>query len=224
MAKEEGPCSVASCVGPSRSKGLCSFHYKRQWAGVPLDRPIVYKGARRVGKICEQDGSVRPIKTWNLCGTHHERKLNGLDMSAPIRKGQVAGSTKYTTPIEYRNAEVKVSRCVMAGCDLIPRRFYLTCKSHTSRLIRFSLTPIQFQAILDTESCQSCGESFGGLESSRHIDHDHSCCPRPMRKCCGLCIRGVLCQGCNTGLGAFREDESKLLLGVQYLRRTDNIT
>jgi hypothetical protein len=35
------------------------------------------------------------------------------------------------------------------------------------------------------------------------IDHDHSCCPtdKTHRKTCGKCIRGLLCEGCNTFLG-----------------------
>jgi hypothetical protein len=28
-------------------------------------------------------------------------------------------------------------------------------------------------------------------------DHDHACCPRRLKKFCGLCNRGLLCFGCN---------------------------
>ena len=28
-------------------------------------------------------------------------------------------------------------------------------------------------------------------------DHDHACCPRRLRKFCGLCNRGLLCYTCN---------------------------
>lgn len=30
------------------------------------------------------------------------------------------------------------------------------------------------------------------------IDHDHDCCPSG--RCCGHCIRGILCKGCNSNL------------------------
>jgi hypothetical protein len=36
------------------------------------------------------------------------------------------------------------------------------------------------------------------------VDHDHTCCPTDRahsRKTCGKCIRGLLCEGCNTRLG-----------------------
>ena len=35
------------------------------------------------------------------------------------------------------------------------------------------------------------------------VDHDHKCCPtdKTHRKTCGNCVRGLLCEGCNTTLG-----------------------
>ena len=36
------------------------------------------------------------------------------------------------------------------------------------------------------------------------VDHDHKCCPTPRggnRQTCGECIRGLLCENCNTDLG-----------------------
>lgn len=35
-----------------------------------------------------------------------------------------------------------------------------------------------------------------------HVDHDHACCPCVgTRYTCGKCVRGILCDGCNTRLG-----------------------
>jgi len=52
---------------------------------------------------------------------------------------------------------------------------------------------------------------------SLHVDHDHSCCPGD--KSCGACVRALLCDRCNRGLGFFRDDERILDAASQYLRR-----
>ena len=48
------------------------------------------------------------------------------------------------------------------------------------------------------------------------IDHDHACCP--LNKSCPECRRGLLCQGCNRGLGFFKDNEDALISAAQYLR------
>lgn len=34
------------------------------------------------------------------------------------------------------------------------------------------------------------------------VDHDHACCPMPMRSC-GRCVRGLLCSACNIAVGFY---------------------
>lgn len=64
------------------------------------------------------------------------------------------------------------------------------------------------------KGCAICGsrESAGGARL--HIDHDHS--HRPGASGCPECVRGVLCNKCNTGLGGFRDDVPTMLLAVAY--------
>lgn len=42
-----------------------------------------------------------------------------------------------------------------------------------------------------------------------HLDHDHTTGK----------LRGVLCRGCNVGIGCFREDPVALAAAIQYLLR-----
>lgn len=51
-----------------------------------------------------------------------------------------------------------------------------------------------------------------------HVDHDHACCPGV--KTCGNCLRGLVCNNCNAGLGFFRDSESLLYAASAYLTRS----
>ena len=52
--------------------------------------------------------------------------------------------------------------------------------------------------------CAVCGEV---LTLKYHIDHDHLTGK----------IRGLLCRGCNLGLGFFQDSVPKLMAAIQYL-------
>jgi hypothetical protein len=69
-------------------------------------------------------------------------------------------------------------------------------------------------------SCWACQEDVlikikvprkGTYRYNFALDHDHSCCPGPFS--CGQCLRGLLCQRCNTGLG-FLQDDLTIILGM----------
>jgi hypothetical protein len=71
------------------------------------------------------------------------------------------------------------------------------------KLKRMGLTPERFGEMLETQeyACAMCRTPF--QEDQRIcIDHDHACCPpsTPTR-CCGKCVRGLLCLTCNIALG-----------------------
>ncbi len=48
------------------------------------------------------------------------------------------------------------------------------------------------------------------------IDHDHSCCPG--KSSCGKCIRGLICDRHNLGMGYFHDDPNDLAKAARYLR------
>lgn len=75
---------------------------------------------------------------------------------------------------------------------------------------RYGMTLDDWQTLwaAQSERCGLCGaaETDGKYW---HVDHDHTS---------GV-VRGILCHGCNTGLGNFRDDPSRLELAINYLRR-----
>ena len=63
-------------------------------------------------------------------------------------------------------------------------------------------------------SCEICGTS-----DKLVVDHDHACCAGDWRQACGRCIRGRLCASCNSGLGFFGDDATRLASAITYLSR-----
>ena len=74
----------------------------------------------------------------------------------------------------------------------------------------FSMTPEEFAELSDVQGgvCAICHEE-PVAESRLHVDHDHSS---------GV-VRGLLCRGCNHGLGNFRDSPELLLRAIEYLAR-----
>lgn len=96
----------------------------------------------------------------------------------------------------------------------MPGGFLFECKSCYAKKYRVAKWGLDAS---EHPNCDSCGDEFGA-EDIRNVDHDHRCCP-PGTKNCGECIRGVLCTGCNIGLGAFQDNPERLLAAAEYLNR-----
>lgn len=69
-----------------------------------------------------------------------------------------------------------------------------------SRINHYHLTDEQFKTLLEAQTgqCAICRVLFTSTNVP-YVDHDHSCCST--QKTCGRCIRGLLCNTCNTTLG-----------------------
>jgi len=90
------------------------------------------------------------------------------------------------------------------------------CTSSGQIQRKYHLSADQY-ADMAKNGCHICG-SYDRL----HVDHDHSCCPRAdsgSASVCGRCIRGILCRGCNHGLGNFRDNPVSLQAAITYLAR-----
>jgi hypothetical protein len=78
---------------------------------------------------------------------------------------------------------------------------------------RYGITVADFNRMFEAQggicAINNCGNP------ATHIDHDHSCCPTT--PACGKCVRGLLCDRCNPGLGAFRDDPLLLVNAALYL-------
>jgi hypothetical protein len=61
--------------------------------------------------------------------------------------------------------------------------------------------------------CQVCRREV--TERTARIDHDHDCCATVPT--CGRCVRGILCNPCNSGIGLLGDNLEGLLAAVEYL-------
>jgi hypothetical protein len=78
---------------------------------------------------------------------------------------------------------------------------------------RHKLTEKTFQEMVDKYDgkCYACN-----INKATNIDHDHSCCSGS--RSCGKCVRGVLCNQCNTALGLVKDSKETLNNLINYLK------
>lgn len=92
----------------------------------------------------------------------------------------------------------------------VEKRSAASRRSKRARLLRLYKAPSDdFDSLLEQQGggCAICGGPKGQREY--HIDHSHET----------LQYRGILCSGCNLGLGHFGEDVRRLQAAVDYLGR-----
>jgi len=77
---------------------------------------------------------------------------------------------------------------------------------------RYGITPEQWDAIWEAQG-RRCGSCKSPATDGKywHVDHNH----RTGK------VRGILCHGCNTGLGNFRDDPARLQAAIHYLEAND---
>lgn len=80
----------------------------------------------------------------------------------------------------------------------------------------YGISVDEYCRLLDEQNgaCAICGH-VAASTFELAVDHDHSCCPG--HKSCGKCVRGLLCDRCNRGLGYFGDDAVVMRAAARYL-------
>ena len=75
--------------------------------------------------------------------------------------------------------------------------------------VRYGITPEHYNELFEAQKgcCKICGRHQSELKKTLHIDHDHKT---------GY-VRGLLCRGCNHGLGNFTDNPELLRQAIKYL-------
>lgn len=172
--------------------------------------------ARRVGRTCERCGDpiaeTAPGKTKfcsRKCLNDHHNHARAADIKvAIIEQRKPCRVCDGPIPPEARSDVIYCSpRCKSRGNQYgsSPQRDY-------NRWYLYGLSPKQYAAMLAEQDgrCAICRtDEWRGKDNAPHVDHDHD----------SKYVRGILCGGCNNGLGSFGDDPARLRAAADYLER-----
>lgn len=94
------------------------------------------------------------------------------------------------------------------------------CESPREQLFyrRHQLTKEQYERMYETQNGICANKKC--INKATHIDHSHDCCNS--KNSCGDCVRGILCNWCNTILGFSKDDPEILRAAADYIEKYKN--
>lgn len=229
--KEIRNCSVSGCSREYRAKGYCATHWKRlnKYGYVP-DNPVRSIGVNNY--LCSAENCDRKLHANSLCINHY-REVRRRAAGAEARKKREpncsvelceevhyslgycvnhysrlksTGDLKENVPFKkFIRGQVG---CLVTSCDR-PHHSNGVCRSHNTTYRTYNISVDRLVELLSS-SCEICSRT-----DRLSIDHDHSCCPG--KTSCGKCVRGVLCTGCNRGIGQMMDNPEFLRKAAAYL-------
>lgn len=181
-------CSIEGCERPHRARGMCTTHRYRFDNGLPMEVEVRQYEHE---PVCKVEGCENPRGNGSD-GTYcamHKRRVD--------RHGEVGGVERQRAPFgEPVWSEPNIRR----GKNLFTN---------------YGITVEQYDALLLRQNylCAICGTDRPANARGRAIrafcvDHDHETGK----------VRGLLCQGCNRGLGLLKDDLTIVEAALRYLR------
>jgi hypothetical protein len=173
--------------------------------------------------VCTLDGcGRRAVSTTDYCNSHTYRLERGIPLETPIRDPHKVGGALVRDAQgrkKCRNCKAWLPESAFGFRPKTKDRLYSQCTACYRLRARTNIKGISMARHAEMfeaqgGACAICGR----LETPDHvlrIDHDHQCCPR--EKSCGECVRGLICDPCNVGLGRFRDNPALLMRAIDYL-------
>jgi predicted nucleic acid-binding Zn ribbon protein len=157
-----------------------------------------------------------------------------LELSLRATTCSITCGDRYQNNIRAERARLARSQrprppCLICGTTIAPerRRNTIYCSEACKRiavatkyrarnpdvgLARYQMQPGDYDALLLAQGgrCAICGADEAGGKGGRfHVDHNHAT---------GR-VRGLLCHGCNLGIGMLRDDPDVMRAAIRYVER-----
>lgn len=194
-----------------RSNKLCDAHNQQRAVGKEL-RPIRQR-RRTMPEFCTGPGPEEsnapcglPTVGRGLCNAHYQQDGRGREL-VPLFTLRISQDEAYLL------LEAGLKRCPAckdvkplaefgrSSAQLSGRSTYcVTCQPDYVLMKRFKFPSMEavreFRESRD-HRCDICKRQWQTGDNAFHVDHDSACCPS-RGPSCGRCVRGYLCQLCNT--------------------------
>lgn len=193
---------------PVHCKDLCQACYRRE-----------ARAERGLKKRGPKPDPSRPFSRYGGALTHHGRRakcknghtFDGVDTSGKQTCSQCTEEKRNAPCPAGHAASFKNKSGNCRECARIRQ-------PAVNRMRKFGLSPEKTLDLLGEQDylCKLCKNPFD-MEGKRPfcVDHDHSCCSGEYT--CGKCVRGLLCDPCNKGLGYFKDSPELLRKAASYL-------
>lgn len=181
-------CEQPGCERSVLAKELCSLHYQRMRAGLPLD------GAARSCRVCGKPCRVE--SGYDFCSRTKECRKARSKAYYDANKDTILANSKLRYAAKPDQALKTAAAYREANRELIRLK---------KRDRAYGLASGEYQLILTAQGgrCKGCQR-----EGKLYVDHDHGCCATTPT--CGKCNRGLLCEQCNWVLGFARDSPATL--------------
>ena len=217
-------CAAAGCDRADHTAGLCGMHYQRKMRGSRLDGFDAVALGRQLAKVmpCVAHGCDQPIQNFKrgVCSVHHNRLRENnsyaLRGREHLRLPRIAPTEKRCS----RCGEVKPAETFAKSSrarDGLTGHCY-PCKTADSRernyriRTKYGISNGDYLAMVEAQGgrCAICGEhpDPARQHAKLYIDHCHDSGK----------VRGLLCHGCNVGIGWMQDQPERLDAAAAYLR------
>lgn len=186
-------CEVDGCDGRFLARGLCGKHYMR---------------------IVKSGGELPPTEIPSAIETHRTVVTDAVG-----RLGNCAACGDGVPLLKSTSGTLKCATYMRARRKALHSRPEIKAYHrdyNRARRYGFANAAAMLAAIESVGSqCEICERPL--TRRTARFDHDHACCPSDADVTCGRCVRGILCNACNSALGLLQDDPALMRKAAAYV-------